>query len=88
MAEEAFQKGMQVVIGAQVGESSLLTRAATIVVNAISKKPLAQEGAYGTNLLTTDLTERVLQFGENACMFLDAIDECNGMGKIIWNAPA
>ncbi len=84
MAEYAFEKGFRVIIGAQVGESSLLTRAATVVVNALSRKPIAQEGAYGTNLLAYDLVEAILQFGAKGQLYLPSSSVTNGLGDVTW----
>lgn len=88
MAEYAFAKGFRVIIGAQVGESSLLTRAAILVVNALSQKPLAQEGAYGTNLLAHDLVEEVLQFDNKGELKLPLEKDAIGFGNVIWNESA
>lgn len=88
MAEYAFEKGFRVIIGAQVGESSLLTRAATVVVNAMSQPPIAQEGAYGTNLLEHDLVADVLQFDNKGQLYLPATSASNGIGDVIWNESA
>ena len=84
MAEYAFAKGFRVIIGAQVGESSLLTRAATVVVNALSQKPFAQEGAYGTNLLAHDLVEEVLQFDHKGELNLPLEKDAIGFGNVTW----
>ncbi len=88
MAEYAFAKGFRVIIGAQVGESSLLTRAATLVVNALSQKPLAQEGAYGTNLLAHDLVDQVLQFDNKGELNLPLEKDAIGFGNVTWNESA
>lgn len=55
--------GVGVVVGAQVGETSLLTRAALTVAHAAGKGLVAQEGAFGTFLLTADVAEPSLMFG-------------------------
>ena len=57
------QMGLAIVVGAQVGETSLLTRAALVVAQTARDILLAQEGAYGTFLLQTDVAEPVLMFG-------------------------
>ena len=56
--------GVEITIGAQVGETSLLTRAALILADEAGEKLKAQEGAFGTLLLKWDLFVPSLQFGE------------------------
>lgn len=55
--------GVQLIIGAQVGETSLLTRAAWTVAQAAGDALLAQEGAFGTYLLQEDIRRPALMFG-------------------------
>lgn len=55
--------GLRVVVGAQVGETSLLTRAALMVAQAARPVLVAQEGAFGTWLLTRDVCDPPLMFG-------------------------
>ena len=55
--------GIPLVIGAQVGETSLLTRAGLSIANEFKDHVLAQEGAFGTLLLETDITNEPLMFG-------------------------
>ena len=59
----ARTSGFGVVVGAQVGETSLLTRAALTVAEAAGPALLAQEGAFGTYLLTRDVCDPPLMFG-------------------------
>jgi len=54
---------VEITIGAQVGETSLLTRAALILADEAGDNLCAQEGAFGALLLEKDLFEPVLQFG-------------------------
>jgi L-alanine-DL-glutamate epimerase-like enolase superfamily enzyme len=60
--------GCRVIVGAQVGETSVLTRAALTVARAAGDLLEAQEGAYGTILLERDMVEPVLQFGEGGVL--------------------
>ena len=53
----------RIVVGAQVGETSLLTRAALTVARAAGPELVAQEGAFGTRLLTEDVCDPPLMFG-------------------------
>ncbi|MEE9280638.1 MAG: hypothetical protein V3V67_10730, partial [Myxococcota bacterium] len=52
-----------VIVGAQVGETSLLTRAALSVAQAARGILVAQEGAFGTLLLERDVCDPPLMFG-------------------------
>ena len=64
MAKAALSKGMKVIVGAQVGESSALTRAGLTVVHALDGNVLAIEGGYGLNLLEEDYFRERYQFGQ------------------------
>ena len=55
--------GIGVIVGAQVGETSLLTRASLTVARAAGESLLAQEGAFGTQLLQGDVCAPSLMFG-------------------------
>jgi len=57
------QRGMRLIVGAHVGETSVLTRAALTVAMAAPDLLLAQEGAFGTHLLARDVAEPPLMFG-------------------------
>jgi L-Ala-D/L-Glu epimerase len=60
---EARARGMGVIVGAQVGETSLLTRVGLSVASAAGSALLAHEGAFGTHLLAYDVCEPPLMFG-------------------------
>ncbi|MEM7601624.1 MAG: enolase C-terminal domain-like protein, partial [Verrucomicrobiota bacterium] len=55
--------GMDVILGAHVGETSILTRAAMTVGQALDKPALAREGAFGRILVTEDVTPSSVRFG-------------------------
>jgi L-alanine-DL-glutamate epimerase-like enolase superfamily enzyme len=55
--------GIRVIVGAQVGETSLLTRAALTVARAADDALAGQEGAFGTFLLERDMCDPPLMFG-------------------------
>jgi L-alanine-DL-glutamate epimerase-like enolase superfamily enzyme len=59
----AQRHGMAIIVGAHVGETSVLTRAALTVARAARSTLIAQEGAFGTHLLTRDVAEPPLMFG-------------------------
>ena len=61
--EAARALGIGVVVGAHVGETSVLTRAALTVAAQAGDALVAQEGAFGTKLLRRDLVSPVLMFG-------------------------
>ncbi|MEB3198650.1 MAG: enolase C-terminal domain-like protein [Candidatus Sericytochromatia bacterium] len=61
---EAQRRGWGIVVGAQVGETSVLTRAALTLAQAAGPSLVAQEGAYGTLLLAREVVAPVLQFGQ------------------------
>jgi L-alanine-DL-glutamate epimerase-like enolase superfamily enzyme len=60
IAEEARAMGFPIIIGAQVGETSILTRAALTLANHYRDILLAQEGAFGTYLLERDIADSTL----------------------------
>jgi len=64
IAKQATQRQIPLIIGAQVGETSILTRAALTIANEYRENILAQEGAYGTLLLESDITDQPLTFGK------------------------
>lgn len=64
LANQCIASGYDVILGAQVGETSLLTRAALVVGNGIDKPPVGREGAYGNILLKQDICKRDLKFGK------------------------
>ena len=59
----ARQAGLGIIVGAQVGETSLLTRAALTVAQAAGPALVAQEGAFGTHLLQRDVCDPPVMFG-------------------------
>jgi L-alanine-DL-glutamate epimerase-like enolase superfamily enzyme len=63
VVEAARARGIGVIVGAQVGETSLLTRAALTVARAAGESLVAQEGAFGTFLLERDICDPPLMFG-------------------------
>ena len=62
-AAAARQRGVGLVVGCQVGETSILARAALTVMEAIGPGVVAAEGAFGTYLLRRDLASPCLMFG-------------------------
>ena len=60
----ASARGIGVIVGAQVGETSLLTRAGLTAAHAAGSALVAQEGAFGTFLLQRDVCDPPLMFGQ------------------------
>ncbi len=67
-ASAAAQRGLGIIVGAQVGETSILTRAGLTVMNAAKEHLLSSEGAFGTHLLRRDLTTSSLMFGRGGVL--------------------
>ena len=63
VVKAARAAGIGLVVGAQVGETSLLTRAALAVAHAGRDILVGQEGAFGTLLLERDVCSPPLMFG-------------------------
>jgi hypothetical protein len=59
---------MPLIVGSQVGETSLLTRVALAVAHAAGEALLAQEGAFGTLLLENDVCTPPLMFGHGGTL--------------------
>lgn len=70
VAHACSQAQIPIIVGAQVGETSLLTRAALTVVHAHRASVRAQEGAFGTLLLASDITTPCLMFGAHGALDL------------------
>ena len=75
---EARQAGLPIIVGAQVGETSLLTRAGLTVATSAGRSLFAQEGAFGTHLLSADPWSPALQFGSGG--FMEAPTPSPGLG--------
>ena len=80
IAEEAKARGIPIIIGAQVGETSILTRAALTVANQYRDILLAQEGAFGTYLLKQDITDSPLMFGKRGTLDSQGLSRQSGLG--------
>jgi len=80
IAKQAKAMGLPIIIGAQVGETSILTRAALTVANQSRDILLAQEGAFGTYLLEHDLTRTPLMFGKGGRLDTRPISGLPGLG--------
>ena len=68
LLSQARVYGFQVIIGAHVGETSILTRAALSLASAATDIRVAMEGAFGTHLLTYDPCDPTIMFGEKGIL--------------------
>ena len=63
VARRATDLGIGVIVGCQVGETSILARTALTVMEAAGPSLVAAEGAFGTHLLHRDLASPCIMFG-------------------------
>lgn len=83
LAKSCEEKSMPFIIGSQVGETSILTRAALSLANAYRNTLVAQEGAYATHLLERDITSKPIMFGtKGAVNFTPSITSGWGLDLI------
>ena len=82
VVERAAGLGMGVIVGAQVGETSILTRAGLTVMQAARPVLAASEGAFGTHLLREDLTAESLMFGDGGVLTI-ADNASPGLGLAV-----
>ena len=68
VVDAARRSALGIIVGAQVGETSLLTRAALTVARAAGDALVAHEGAFGTRLLTHDVCDPPLMFGQGGVL--------------------
>ena len=80
IAKEASKLNVPIIIGAQVGETSILTRAALTVANTYRDILLAQEGGFGTYLLKRDIVETPLMFGNGGLLSVSPLIAKQGLG--------
>lgn len=80
VAARAKACGIPIVVGAQVGETSILTRAALAVADQYWGIVMAQEGAFGTHLLEYDLCDPPVMFGQGGCLNSLSFSTCPGLG--------
>ncbi|MEE9411710.1 MAG: enolase C-terminal domain-like protein [Methylococcales bacterium] len=61
--DELVKSDIDIIVGAHVGETSLLTRSALLLADKASDKLTAQEGGFSTHLLTKDPFQPNLKIG-------------------------
>jgi L-alanine-DL-glutamate epimerase-like enolase superfamily enzyme len=84
VVEAARRSAVGVIVGAHVGETSLLTRAALTVARAAGDALVAHEGAFGTRLLAHDVCDPPLMFGQGGVLDTAAFPtlRCAGFGIV------
>ncbi len=86
LIEDARARGIGIIVGAQVGETSLLTRAALTAARAAGDALVAQEGAFGTFLLERDVCDPPLMFGAGGVIDAAAHPMLTAPGLGVWQA--
>jgi L-alanine-DL-glutamate epimerase-like enolase superfamily enzyme len=76
----ARRGGLKVIVGAHVGETGLLSRAALTVATTARDILIGQEGAFGTHLLGYDLVEPQIMFGAAGILDVAALDIAGAPG--------
>jgi L-alanine-DL-glutamate epimerase-like enolase superfamily enzyme len=72
VARKAQDLGLALIVGAHVGETSVLTRAGLSIAELARGILVAQEGAFGTHLLERDAVSPSLMFGAGGVFDLGA----------------
>lgn len=79
-ARHAAEAGVRLIVGAHVGETSVLSRAALTVAHAARSHVIAQEGAFGTHLLERDVAARPIVFGAGGLLAAESLPRGAGLG--------
>jgi len=79
LAKLASENGLKYQLGAQVGETSILTSAG-LTLAALLGNCVYHEGAFGTRLLKVDITDEPLQFGAAGWLTIDTVRSKPGLG--------
>jgi L-alanine-DL-glutamate epimerase-like enolase superfamily enzyme len=78
----AKENGIQCQLGAQVGETSLLSSAGLILASLVGDC-VYHEGAFGTLLLEKDIVNHPIQFGKHGSLHIDQIRNLPGLGVTV-----
>ena len=65
LIKQARSSGLRLIIGAHVGETSVLSRAGLTLASVAGEARVAMEGAFGTHLLEHDVCEHPVMFGKD-----------------------
>lgn len=90
VAAKAQRSGIGLIVGAHVGETSILTRAALALAGDFGDIIVAREGAFGTHLLERDVIDPPLMFGHGGLLDATAlgIGAAAGLGLDVVAAAA
>jgi L-alanine-DL-glutamate epimerase-like enolase superfamily enzyme len=88
MLREVRRHNIRVIVGAHVGESSVLTRVALTVAASAGNLLVAQEGAFGTHLLSRDVVDKPLMFGFAGMLDVSALQLSGTPGFGLAISPA
>jgi L-alanine-DL-glutamate epimerase-like enolase superfamily enzyme len=88
VVRRARAAGFGIIVGAQVGETSVLTRAALSVAASTGSSLVAQEGAFGTHLLQHDVCDPPVMFGPAGQLDGSAFVGAPGFGLAIADRAA
>ncbi len=80
LLQASQKRGFGIIVGAHVGETSVLTRAALTLAQMAGERLIAQEGAFGTHLIVRDVAEPPLMFGVGGVIDLSESDLASGPG--------
>ena len=69
----ASRGGVSIIVGAHVGETSVLTRAALTLAHGMGDRVIAYEGAFGAHLLKYDVVEPSIMFGRGGVLDIAAL---------------
>ena len=83
VVRRARAAGLGIIVGAQVGETSVLTRVALSVAMSAGSSLVAQEGAFGTHLLHYDVCDPPVMFGPAGHLDGSAFADAPGFGLAI-----
>jgi len=71
LVEALRERGWPIIIGAHVGETSVLTRAAMLLAAAAGERLVAQEGAFGSRLIEREPASPSLKWGRGGRLDLN-----------------
>lgn len=85
VAEKAISEGYEIIVGAQVGETSILSRAALPLANKYNGKIIAHEGAFGNYLLLRDIAMPQIKFESRGIFNTSVLKNSgvNGLGLYV-----
>jgi L-alanine-DL-glutamate epimerase-like enolase superfamily enzyme len=80
--ERAKAQKRKIIVGAQVGETSILARAGAVLAQAAGDDLIGYEGAYGSRLLSEDAVNPSLGFGRDGVVDLKPFAGKPGWGVV------